>query len=47
MVELLLDSDENSRLTLEVFHDVQKAVVYVRMVTELYFHLIEIAQGVL
>jgi hypothetical protein len=34
-------------LTLEVLHDVQKAVVDIRVVTELYFYLIEIAQSVL
>ena len=37
----------NLRLTLKVFHNVQKAVIYVRMITELHFDLIEIAQSVL
>ena len=37
----------NLRLALKVFHNVQKAVIYVRMITELHFDLIEIGQSVL
>jgi hypothetical protein len=35
------------RLTLEIFHDVEKSIVYIRLVAEPNLDLIEVAQGVI
>ena len=35
------------RLAFEVFHDIQEAVVDVRLVVKLYFDLVKVGQGIL
>jgi len=37
----------NIRLTLEIFHNIQKPVVDIRLVGELHFDLIKVAEGIL
>lgn len=38
---------QHLRLTFEVFHDVQKPIIYVGLLMKLDLHLVEVAQGIL
>jgi hypothetical protein len=40
-------SQRNSRLTLEIFHDIKKPIVYIWLLGKLHLDLVQVAEGIL